>query len=73
MRVSLQRSLKNGRSGWLLRWREYERAPGCVTWRRVLLSYWFVDEQEAVLVRDAMRDGANFDEAFRQMWTAIEP
>ncbi len=44
-----------------------------MTWRRVLLSYWFVDEQEAVLVRDAMRDGANFDEAFRQMWTAIEP
>lgn len=62
--------LKNGRRGWLLRWREYP--PSCTRYG-VVSTYWFVDQDEALAVRAGMASGLSFDEAFRQMWHRIQP
>lgn len=64
-RVSVCRGLKNGRSGWLLRWHDHD-APEAP----LRLSYWFVDEQEARAVKKAMQSGLTFEQALRRVWAA---
>lgn len=57
------RGMRNGQTGWLLRWREYSLARG-----GRLQSYWFVDEQEARAVCEGLRAGEPFEVAFRRVW-----
>ena len=66
-KIYVTRGIWHGHPAYLLRWHD---PPVGKAYPGHQMSYWFVDEGEAITVRDAMRAGETFEQAFRRVWNA---